>query len=157
MWLLPFGLQDFKTCVYTKYGGYSVLLMMADLNLAGSRSPLLIFRQTLRVVNQDLAACFVWAMLYRVLGGPSIVSGCLSSTHTEQYWQHFASSSSIMYLSLETDLMKTVAYIRRRLLQIFTRRLTTNNESADVALGNAVVSTTDVVNTLRSEIHLYNI
>jgi hypothetical protein len=51
--------------------------------------------------------------------------------------------------------MKTVAYIRRRPLQIFTRRLTTNNESADVALGNAVVSATGVVNTLRPEIHLY--
>ena len=83
--------------------------------------------------------------------------GCLSSTHTEQYWQHSACSSSIMYLSLETDLMKTVAYIRGRPLQIFTRRLTTNNESADIALGNAVVSATDVVNTLRPEIHLYNI
>jgi hypothetical protein len=47
--------------------------------------------------------------------------------------------------------MKTVAYIRRRPLQIFTRRLTTNNESADVALGNAVVSVSEVVNTLRPE------
>jgi len=62
-----------------------------------------------------------------------------------------------MHLSLEIDLMKTVAYIRRRPLQIFTRRLTTNNESAEFALGNAVVSATDVVNTLRPEIHLYNI
>ena len=152
MWLLPVGLQERETLIYTKYGGDSVFLMMTGLSLAGSMSPLLIFRQTLRViVNQDLAACFVWAMLCRVL---SIVRGSRSPTHTEQYRQHFPSSSSIMYLSLETDLMKTVAYIRRRPLQIFTRRLPTNNESADVALGNAVVSATDVVNTLRPEIHI---
>lgn len=48
-----------------------------------------------------------------------------------------------MYLSLETDLMKTVGYIQGGPLQIFTTRLTTNNESADVALGNAFVSVTD--------------
>jgi hypothetical protein len=62
-----------------------------------------------------------------------------------------------MYLSLETDLMQTVAYIQGRPLQIFTRRLTTNNESADVALGNVVVSAIDVVNILKTEIHLYYI
>jgi len=62
-----------------------------------------------------------------------------------------------MYLFSETDLMKTVAYTRSRPLEIFTRRLTTNNGSADVALGSAVVGVTDVVNTLRPEIHLHNI
>jgi len=60
MWLLPVGLQERETLIYTKYGGDSVFLMMTGLSLAGSMSPLLIFRQTLRViVNQDLAACFV--------------------------------------------------------------------------------------------------
>ena len=60
MWLLPFGLQERETLIYTKYGGDSVFFMMAGLNLAGSMSPLLIFRQTLCVVvNEDLAACFV--------------------------------------------------------------------------------------------------
>jgi hypothetical protein len=53
--------------------------------------------------------------------------------------------------------MKTVAYIQGGPLQIFTRRLNTNSESADVALGNADVSTIDVVNTLKPGIHLYNI
>ena len=60
MWILPIGLQERETLIYTKHGGDSVFLMMAGLNLAGSMSPLLIFRKTLRVVvNQDLAACFV--------------------------------------------------------------------------------------------------
>ena len=41
MWLLTVGLQDRETLIYSKYGGDSVFLMMAGLNLAGSMSPLL--------------------------------------------------------------------------------------------------------------------
>jgi hypothetical protein len=54
-----------------------------------------------------------------------------------------------MQLSLETALVETVAYIQGRALQIFTERLTKSSGGADGALEQAVISATDVVNSLK--------
>jgi hypothetical protein len=60
-----------------------------------------------------------------------------------------------MQLPLDPGLVKAVAYVPGRSIQLFTERLTKSSASADGALEQAVMSTGDVLNSFKTEYRHY--